>query len=490
MTIPAASPSSPSLSPGERVKALHAQGEWRACIVAIDEALAQDAGDGRVNMLSLKGRILVQNLKRPGPGLQAIEAAHRIDPDNRTILAVLARLRHMAGAASGAFAIYKRLYRAGDPSGRALRGLFDVLMGRKRFAMARRLAPLLEAQSPAVGALARNLAEIALVSRDPEDALARLDAVGEARGDAQFESFLTTAAAMRRELAVHDTMDGYRHLAVAGAAYCGSTTLGVILGSMPGFAFAGETHWLTNARTPALSLESILTTTMPPAKWPIACRVCGPKCECFDPDFRLKLAADKLGWYAKIADRLGVRNLVTTDKNLELYWQRDPLFRFDYILLYKTPVQHLRSMLHQQTRHGGVISDGWVGINLDRWAHKYLAYLKIIRQRGRRVVLNWEAFVATPAMHMERLSVLLDIPLNPAILDQIRLSHFIGGNTGVDVRSFKDDRKLNLHPSAAPNLPEELREEALEHPFSNWVSRVLDGEYGRDFTTQRTITAG
>jgi hypothetical protein len=35
-----------------------------------------------------------------------------------------------------------------------------------------------------------------------------------------------------------------------------------------------------------------------------------------------------------------------------------------------------------------------------------------------------------------------------------------------------------------------LREEALEHPFSNWVSRVLDGEYGRDFTTQRTITAG
>ena len=90
----------------------------------------------RVNMLSLKARILIQNLKHPVPGLEAIEAAHRLDPDNRGVLETLARLRSMAGAASGAFAIYKRLYRAGDSSGRALRGLFDVLMGRKRFAPA------------------------------------------------------------------------------------------------------------------------------------------------------------------------------------------------------------------------------------------------------------------------------------------------------------------------------------------------------------------
>ena len=55
-------------------------------------------------------------------------------------------------------------------------------------------------------------------------------------------------------------MAGHRHLAILGAAYCGSTTLGLILGSMEDFAFAGETHWLTNVRTPALGLRSILTT--------------------------------------------------------------------------------------------------------------------------------------------------------------------------------------------------------------------------------------
>jgi hypothetical protein len=469
------------LSPAERVKALYGQGDWRACVGAVDEALAHAAGNARVDLLSLKARVLTLNLKRPRLGLQAIEAAHRLDPDNRTVLETLARLRHAAGAAASAFAIYKRLYRAGDPSGRALRGLFDVLMGRKRYAAAHRLAPSLEAMAPASGAVARDLAEIALVRGDADGALARIDAARETLGDARMKSFQSIAAALKAELAAGDAMSTYRHLAIGGAAYCGSTTLGVILGSMDGYAFAGETHWLTNVRTPALGLESILATEVTAAQWAIACRVCGPHCLCFDAAFRLGLAADKLGWYAKIADRLGVENLVTTDKNLELYWERDPLFRFDHIILYKTPAQHLRSMLKQQVRQGVTIADGWVGANLDRWAQKYVGYLKTIRQRGRRVVVNWEAFAAKPTRHMRRLSSLLAIPLDPACLEHVRLGHFIGGNTGVDVRRLEVDPKLVLRPSNAPDLAPDVLAEVLDHPFSNWVMRVLDGEYRRDF---------
>ncbi len=485
-------------NPIERVKALHAQRAWRACVRAIVEALGQGAlGQGalglatdgaRAELLCLKARVLIQNLKRPRPGLEAIEAAHRLDPSDRTVLETLARMRQMAGSAASAFAIHKRLHRAGDPSGRALRGMFDVLMGRKRYAAAERLAARLEAQgstpgSPSAATLARDRVEIALARRDVGAAQAMIDAAKATPGAARMDGFAVVAASLRAELAAGDTMAGHRHLAVAGAAYCGSTTLGVILGSMPAFAFAGETHWLTNARTPALGLESILTTTIPPERWPIACRVCGPACRCFDTAFRLNLAADPVGWYAKIADRLGVKNLVTADKNLQLYWERDPLFRFDHIILYKTPVQHLRSMLKQEIRRNGAapLAEGWVGSSLDRWTQKYLGYLKTIRQGGRRVVVNWEAFVADPPRHMRRLSSLLAIPLEPSLLEHIRLLHFIGGNTGIDVRGLKIDPKLVLRASDAPALPPDLLDEAVEHPLSNWMARLLDGEYRRNF---------
>jgi len=475
-------------SPAERVSARYAGRDWPGCVAAIDEALPTMEGKARLDLLVLKARVLIQNLRRPAAGLEAIEAAHRLDRDSRTVLEALARLRQAAGAAASAFAIHKRLFRAGDPTGRAARGLFDILMRRGRYAAAARLAPVLEAQGPAAGPLARDLAEIALVRKDPAAALAMIEVAQQTLGAAQMDSFRAIAAALKaderaRAASGRDAMDGYRHLAISGAAYCGSTTLGVILGSMPAWAFAGETHWLTNVRTPAMGLESILTTEIPPARWPIACRVCGPACACFDPAFRRALAADPAGWYAKIADRLGVANLVTTDKNLQLYWEKDPLFRFDHVVLFKSPAQHLQSMLKQQIRRSpdAPLPEGWVGINLDRWGQKYLGYLKTIRQSGRRVMLNWEAFVAEPARHMRRLSNLLDIPLDPVRLDQIHFTHFIGGNTGVDVRGLTIDPRLVLRASDAPVLAPDTLAEALDHPFSNWVMRLLDGEYRRDF---------
>ena len=93
---------------------------------------------------------------------------------------------------------------------------------------------------------------------------------------------------------------------------------------------------------------------------------------------------------------------------------------------------------------GGYPRTAWSGANLDRWGQKYMAYLKTIRQRGRRVVLNWEAFVAEPARHMRRLSTELDIVLEPALLEHVRLGHFIGGSTGIDVRALEGRSEARL----------------------------------------------
>jgi hypothetical protein len=214
----------------------------------------------------------------------------------------------------------------------------------------------------------------------------------------------------------------------------------------------------------------------------VPCRVCLRDCRCFDNDFRLSLAAEPTGWYAKIADRLGSRNLISADKNLHLYWELDPLFRFDYIILYKSPKQYLRSLLKQHLRRGGSpdeLDRPWVDSNLQRWAYNYLGHLKAIRRTGRRVVLNWEAFVADPAPPMRALSHALEIPLPPETLDHIRLGHFVGGNTGVDVEALKAEPRMILRPSNATVLPERLAVWAAGHPRARLVAGMLDHEYRR-----------
>lgn len=453
-------------------------------LAVIDQALLGPDGGRRVELLTLKARVLSLNLKRPLEGLEPIEAAYRLAPDNRDILALLARVRHLAGASVAAFSAYKRLWRAGDPSKDAAEHLFAILMERKRYEPAGRLATVVEDREPMSGALARDLADLAVARRDPKTAKAaieRIQAPPSVSGLAQARLVVRSLGA---ELAAGDTMAGYRHLAIGGAAYCGSTTLGVILGSTPGFAFAGETHWLTDTREADGLRGSITETSLPLEKWPIACRVCARNCQYFDVPFRLGLAADATGWYAKIADRLDVKNLVTSDKNVPIYSEKDPLFRFDYVLSYKTPVNFLRSLFKQQLRRpdwGDQVTPQWAASVLDRWAATYLAHLRVIRPTGRRVVFNWDGFVADPDQHIRRFASLLDIPIEPDVLGRIRLGHFIGGNIGVDVRGLRQDSTLVVRPSDAPELPPEIHEIAAAHESSQRVARILLSEYRRDF---------
>jgi tetratricopeptide (TPR) repeat protein len=458
--------------------------DWTGCLAAAEEALANAGGRTRINALSLKARVLALHLGRRREGLAMIEEALGLAPDNAAVLEAAAKLRLADGRAASAFGIYKRLWRADASSVVALRGLFDILMDRMRYAAARRLAPVLEAAQGLTPALVPDLVEIALVYRDEAAASAVLKRAPPTVPSPKLARYERALRSLQAERAAGDTMAGYHHIGVAGVAFTGSTTFGVILGSMPGYAFAGETQWLTNVRNAGGAMETIRGTSTPPGKWPVACRVCLRDCQCFDVAFRTGLAADETGWYAKIADRLGVKNIITADKNLHLYWELDPLFRFDYVILYKSPSQYLRSHLKQHLRRGEAAASldrDWVSANLHRWAYNYLGHMKAIRPTGRRVVLNWEEFVAAPAPHMRRLSSLLSIPLPPETLDAIRLGHFIGGNTGVDVDALKSDPRLVLRPSNAPPLPPDLEAAAVDHPEAQRVARMLDNEYRRQF---------
>ncbi|MEO8926007.1 MAG: hypothetical protein ABI306_02480 [Caulobacteraceae bacterium] len=471
-------------SPIHRAQGLYKDRQFAAALEVVDAALADPAAGRRVDLLSLKARLLFANLGRTAEGLQAIEAAWRLAPDAPAVLRLLARLRQAAGPSAGAFSAYKRLFKSGDKAGGAAEGLFSILVRRKRYRVATALAPMVATAEPMAGALALDLADLALARRDVDGAAAMIERARTALGERAVVSPAAIARSMKAELQAGDTMAGYRHLAIAGMAFCGSTTLGVILGSMPLFAFAGETHWLTNTRDGAGQTHPIKGTKVPQVQWPIACRVCGRTCQYFDPPFRVALADDETGWYAKIADRLGVKNLVTADKNIHFYQQRDPLSRFDYILSFKTPASYLRSMLKQQLRQpdGAATADpAWAAGALDRWADNHLAHLRTIRPAGRRVVLSWDGFVADPDRHLRRLSALLDVPLGPETLTRIRLGHFIGGNTGLDIAALRTDPTLVLRPSNAPALPPDLQAAVLAHRASQAVARKLEVEYRRDF---------
>src|ERR1700681_3243760 len=86
----------------DRAKALLQTKQWQACLQAVDDALAEAAGAHRVAALIIKARVLFLHLRREREGLEAIEEAAALDPSNGQVLEVLARLRHLSGAAAAA----------------------------------------------------------------------------------------------------------------------------------------------------------------------------------------------------------------------------------------------------------------------------------------------------------------------------------------------------------------------------------------------------
>ena len=168
-----------------------------------------------------------------------------------------------------------------------------------------------------------------------------------------------------------------------------------------------------------------------------------------------------------------------------MYWTHDPLFRFDQIVLYKSPEQQIRSIVKQKTKLGAsideVASSDFLGPALRSWSQNYMGLMKVVRPKGRRVFINWESLVADPDRHLRRLGELLDLPYQPGVLDHIHLGHFVGGNQGVDVKAISQTGRVTLRPSNAPALPEPMRQAVLADHEAGFVHRLLDNEYRRSY---------
>lgn len=476
-----------SPAPMSRIARLFRERRWSACLNLVEAAVAAVPAGERpaAELLGYRVRLLGFHLGRRQEGLAAARRAVDLYPEEAAPWADLARLAVEAGDPVTALRAYRQAARQGHDRDEVTRELFRIVMRRKRFGAARRLVPALgraPGEDSAVDALR---CELALIDKDPAACLALLDALGpKDAAKRKFQGQRKMAASMAAELAAGDTMAGIRHIAICGVSYVGSTLFGLILGSVRGVTFAGETHWLTDIGTTTEDAPSAVhDPRVARDDWAV-CRVCGADCQVFTPEFRLALSRDRVGYYGNIARRLGTATLVTSDRNFGHYWKNDPLLRYERVILYKSPHEQVRSFLKQNARKLGeevarAKALGSVDRWLDAWVGNYLAALKAPTSVARRLVIHWEGLVASPQAHLDRALKHLGLAAGPELLEDIRAKHYVGGNS-VGVMAWREGR-IEMRPSDAPPLTAALIDKIAAHREAAFVHGLLETEYRRQF---------
>ena len=237
-----------------------------------------------------------------------------------------------------------------------------------------------------------------------------------------------------------------RHIAICGASFCGSTILDRIIGSLPGVASIGESHWLTEMRN---GTELDFGEESPPF---IPCSVCGPSCQVLALDFRMDLAANRTAWYQKIGERLGTKVLASADKNWSKLLANDPLLRMDAVVLFKSPVQAWSSQ-----RVKLPLGDGAHEERLEKyirsWCNHYAALIGSFKPIGTVTFLCFDEFAATRGKLLGRLCEVLNLPLQDGGLTHVRRGHAIGGNRNAIGRLRTSDYEFEVLPLTEVDLP-------------------------------------
>ena len=385
-----------------------------------------------------------------------------------------AQLQERLGLPIEAFHSYKQAFRRGDQSVAAAHALFTTLLDQQRYRAAERLLPMLEPHRERSRSLALQIGRLNVALGRPEPALALFGNDG--------SLFREIALSQQRSLGRPKLRPALRHVAIGGVSYIGSTIFGIVLGSIDGFANIGESHWLTYGFAESGDSSERMESTIRDGM----CRLCGPACEVLSHEFREGLARDPSGWYDQIAAQLRTDFLVSSDKTLANYWRLDPTFAFDLVILYKPPESHLRSVkratAQREARNKFVSGRAHeIGSVLQNWVGNYSGLMRTVRPRGRRVLLNWEEFVARPAEHFERLLKLLDLPGSAAVFDHIRPHHFIGGSGTAGVMETLQTGRFVARPSSAPLLSEDEMAAVVADRPSQSLFRRMENEYRRDF---------
>ena len=420
---------------------------------------------------------LMQMDKRPDALILADEGVKQV-PDAGLVWFLHGTLLHLDGQLAPAFRSLKRAWRTpeGHTEYNAYR-LAAILVRYHRYRVALKLAEFARDEGLTWDGLQPLLAEIYVALRRPEEALENLRASRIPLKDHHWR--------LQEDIARAQIANRFRHVAIGGASYVGSTILGIVLGSLENCAHIGESQELIYWTDPASRTYRRFDAETEDNRHLVYCRVCGPDCAVLTMPFRKQISLDPRDWYRRLARRLDTPTLISSDKFYTQYEVMDPENRFDLIVLYKPVESWVRSFRRQEEikRELGIPSleretaDFW----LNNYTGIYQGLVKKLRPEGRRIVLNWERFVAQPAAHFDHLLKLLGLPGDAGVFDNIRVEHLIGGNDSGNIRAVIEEKRVRFRPSSAPPLTEADAAAIGRHDAARQVARQLDSLYHLSF---------
>jgi hypothetical protein len=243
----------------------------------------------------------------------------------------------------------------------------------------------------------------------------------------------------------------FRHIAICGVSFCGSTVVDRLLGGLPAAANICESHWLTQMRSPSGHAPVEFKVSGAEIRY---CGRCGPGCAVLNESFRQDLLQDAADWYAKIAERLTTSTLISADKNSAKLVDLDPLLRFDALVLFKSPAQAWMSARRRlATGDDGKSRQNACADYMTLWADRYTIFLDHFRPQGGVWFLHFDEFARDAVGVLNRICRALDLDFGSGGLEADPQGHPIGGNT-----LYANRAEIHVVPLAEPDCPdEELR---------------------------------
>jgi hypothetical protein len=380
-----------------------------------------------------------------------------------------------AGDWAGARARYARILAREPDHPSALRRLADLaqLEGRAGEAEAlwRRFAAVRSARPEPWLQLAR----LRLRAGDRGEALALAERAVALAPPGNSHEIAHRARSLRDHLARPAAPLGARHVAIGGMSFCGSTLLGFLLGSLPGVVNVGESHALVWRRVGMRPVPPDFASDAPEGMVP--CTYCGFDCPVWTVPFRRALLADPLDWYGRLAERVGTRVLVSSDKNHAKLSGLDPLGRHDLVVLFKSPDAAWASAKRRPR------PPRTPALYLARWEREYRKLLHDLPVEGRRIVLHFDAFRQDPERHLRRLLERLELsaPEGHDLLVLRTDQHVIGGNGGTREQVRGASGRLAIRPRDAHALPEAERAEVAAYAERSAVFEELRARHAEEF---------
>lgn len=504
-----------------RARALGQQNENDAALKDWESVLFLDP-DNSEALVSL-GRLL-HRARRSDEALPHLERAHRLEPEDPNIRRLLltvaeaagnaAALRRTIGAdsrparewgmgedwrpAASLFALERdeaaveavcraRMETEEDDDARLM--LARQMIQQQRLAEAERLINPEQARADRTVML--GLVQAALRRRDIPTARERLQTVRSQGPENQLVR--DTAGAIDRmeaEIAADAGLDrhGVTVTALLGVSYCGSTMLGSMLGNLDGVGHVGESHRMikSDLKLQSGNPDTVFDFERGDRNDLTRCESCGIDCDVFPFEFRRSLRDEPANWYFRIADRLGVRHLVSGDKQMAP--ELDPLERFNAVIMFKPPEaafgSNWRRSQERPHEHWHVSDPARYG---DIYALDYRRLLHRVRPEGRTICLNWMEFVAEPEWHLSRLCEMLGLPFDAAALTRWDArQHFFGGNRDVRHEFREHPANLKLRGELQTEMSDDLLQAIRGHQPMQSVFEEMMVRYRADFARPGT----